>query len=277
VKAKANMTVHNGADIAQVINLARYPINDPVKRQEIVRAAREQMAAQSGISLEDFLAPGIAEAMAAEALAALPKAHRRDHMFSAYPDTGEQLPEGHPRRQLHPYNQWVTPGDTLPGNGLIHRLYGSELFLGFITELLGEAALYRLEDPLMGVVTTIMADGDQHGWHFDLNDFVVSILLQKPKVGGAYESAPHIRTGTDENYEGVSRVLANEYPGLVRHRQEEGTLMLFCGRYALHRVTEITGDRERVIALFSYDRSPGVNYSPSERLRAVGREQPLEA
>ena len=35
-----------------------------------------------------------------------------------------------------------------------------------------------------------MPPGGEQGWHFDDNEFVVSLLLQRPAVGGEFEYAP---------------------------------------------------------------------------------------
>jgi hypothetical protein len=47
--------------------------------------------------------------------------------------------------------------------------------------------------------------------------------------------------------------------------------LLFCGRRALHRVPPVIGSTPRVIALFSYDRRPGVRYGAEQYRRVVGR------
>jgi hypothetical protein len=56
-----------------------------------------------------------------------------------------------------------------------------------IRDMLGEPELHRCADPLVSCVTTHLAAGDQHGWHFDANDFVVTLLVQKPEQGGEFE------------------------------------------------------------------------------------------
>jgi hypothetical protein len=58
---------------------------------------------------------------------------------------------------------------------------------------------------------------------------------------------------------------------------EAGTLLIFCGRRALHRVSPIEGATPRVIALLSYDRAPGVVYSGDVYQRVVGRPAPVPA
>ena len=59
--------------------------------------------------------------------------------------------------------------------------------LGSIVEV---PQLHCMADPLINVTVTYMGDGDQQGWHFDDNDFVVSLLLQRPDQGGEFEYVP---------------------------------------------------------------------------------------
>jgi hypothetical protein len=100
---------------------------------------------------------------------------------------------------------------------------------------------------------------------------VVSLLLQSAERGGAFEYAPNIRSEEDENYEGVARMLDGDAALKKTGAIMPGCLALFRGRRSLHRVTEVEGSRPRLIALFSYDRKPGMMFRPEVHLRALGR------
>jgi hypothetical protein len=50
-----------------------------------------------------------------------------------------------------------------------------------------------------------------------------------------------------------------------------GTLMLFNGRWSMHRVTEIRGSRPRYVALLAYDTKPGTDSSETLKLSRYGR------
>jgi len=52
---------------------------------------------------------------------------------------------------------------------------------------------------------------------------------------------------------------------------EEGTLVLFRGRDALHRVTPTTGAQERMLAVLAYNTEPGIALSKEARLTFFGR------
>ncbi|MCH7830538.1 MAG: hypothetical protein IIB75_08260 [Proteobacteria bacterium] len=69
--------------------------------------------------------------------------------------------------------------------------------------------------------------GDGNGWHYDGNDFLISLLLQASELGGDFEYAPNVRSKTNEKYNAVSQVIEDpdqfaEWPTL-----EPGTLTLF--------------------------------------------------
>jgi hypothetical protein len=159
---------------------------------------------------------------------------------------------------------------------MLRTLYRDATLTRRIAQMLDEPALFQLADPVMACTSTVMYEGDTHGWHFDLNDFVVSILLQAAEAGGTFDFAPNIRDEGDENYPGVAAALDGRSEGLRSIKAEAGTLLLFCGRRALHRVPPVRGKVPRVIALFSYDRTPNVRYGGEVYSRVVGRSAAFE-
>jgi len=260
------------APLADLVDLERYPLEDDEAIAPIIRASRAQLAQASFACLPGFLKAGVAAAMTREALAAMPRAYRREQSFSAYSEVDlERYPEGHVRRRKHPSRQFIVANDILERSGLLLSLYSNDLLRRRIAQMLNEPELHPLADPVMACTCTVMYAGDTHGWHFDLNDFVVSILLQAPEAGGTFDFAPNIRDEGQENYEAVAEVLEGRSPRLRSVRVDAGTLLLFCGRRALHRVPPVIGSVPRVIALFSYDRRPGVRYGTEQYRRVVGR------
>lgn len=261
-------------ELSRLIDLDCYPIHDSARRPSLIERGKRQLQADSCVVLEDFLAPGVAEAMAEEAKATMPQAYRRDRQYTAYTRPGgEEFPDSHPTRRFFWNRQHIVPTDILPEDGLILSLYRRDELTRLVADILGEPVLHRVADPLMSCNVTVLGEGDEHGWHFDGNDFVVSLLLQAPERGGAFEFAPYIREEGNENYEAVAAAMDGR-PGLVRSKSvAAGTLMIFCGRRALHRVSPVSGKQPRLIALFSYDRKPGMVWGREARLRAVGRAE----
>jgi hypothetical protein len=117
-----------------------------------------------------------------------------------------------------------------------------------------------------------MRDGDELGWHFDQTDFVVSIALQSSLGGGLFENASQLRRADDECYDDVAAVLAGARADRVTvEPMTPGTLMLFNGRWSMHRVTPIEGDVARYVALLAYDTKPGTDSTELLKLIRYGR------
>lgn len=259
-------------DDRDMIDRRRYDLDDTAARHAIVAEGRRQLRAGGFAALPGFVTPAAAAAMAEEGLATLPQAHRRDRMLGAYDiEPGPDMAADHPVRRRHPYRMHVTATDLLPPAGMIRSLYERDDMTELVADLLEETSLHRCADPLLSCAVTIMGEGDQHGWHFDSNDFVVTLLLQKPEQGGDFEFCPGIRSDADQNFAGVAAAMDGAALGLRCPCVEAGTLMLFRGKQSIHRVTPVAGPRRRVIAIFSYDRMPGMMFSERTRLQAVGR------
>ncbi|MGH6933828.1 MAG: HalD/BesD family halogenase, partial [Dongiaceae bacterium] len=117
----------------------------------------------------------------------------------------------------------------------------------------------------------VLADGDEHGWHFDDNDFVVSLLLQSPIAGGQFEVLPNCRSAQGEDIERIGRDFDGAAASLARPELRPGTLSLFRGQRSLHYVTQVSGPRPRLITVFSYDRRPGMWFPDAVRSNVYGR------
>lgn len=258
-----------------LVDIQRYRLDDPAQRRTIVEAGRHGLAEAGCATLPGFVPAAATARMAEEALHLLPATHRRDQMMRAYPNEPEDgFAEDHPRRRRHPFRQNVVGADEFAPDGPIMRLYEWDGLTRLIADLLELPALFRVADPLLRCNVSIMGDGDQHGWHFDSNDFVVSLLLQAPERGGRFVFAPGIRSDDDPNYAGVARAYDGDPAVLRMPTVEPGTLVLFRGRNSVHRVTPIEGARARIIALFSYDRRPDMHFSERSRMNVLGRTQP---
>jgi hypothetical protein len=264
--------------LSDLVDLDRYPLFDDTAFAVIADRCRRQLKESSFASLPGFLKPGVAERMTREVLDVLPRAYRREQSFSAYDErTVAQYPADHVRRRKHLSRQFVVASDIFGKSSLMRSLYNDDMLTRRIAQLLDEPSLFTLADPVMACTSTVMYEGDTHGWHFDMNDFVVSILLQAPEIGGTFDFAPNIRDDGDENYAAVAKAMEDHSPTVRSIKVGAGTLLLFCGRRALHRVPPIGGSHPRVIALFSYDRKPGVRYNSEAYERVVGRKTVFES
>src|ERR1700721_4869464 len=180
--------------LSALVDLVRYPLREDAGFAPIAERCKAQVKESSFASLPGFLRTGVAEAMTSEVLDAIPRAYRREQSFSAYDEaTLEQYPADHVRRLKHESRQFVVATDVLPKAGKLRTLYGDETLTRRIAQMLDVPALFQLADPVMACTSTVMYEDDTHGWHFDLNDFVVSILLQAPEAGGTFDLQPNLR------------------------------------------------------------------------------------
>lgn len=257
-----------------LVDLDRYLLNSESGRAAIIAEGRRQLAVDGCAILPGFVRPDAVARMAAEVMDLLPGAHRRDLMLGAYGDvSAEGLPSDDPRLRRTPYSMHAVATDQFEPAGPVLRLYMWDGLTQLISDMLDEPVLYRVADPLMSCNATILGEGDQHGWHFDSNDFVISLLLQAPEGGGRFIFAPGIRSDLEPSYADVAAAMDGDASLLREPPMEAGALILFRGKYSIHRVTPVTGTRKRIIALFSYDRRPDMQFSERSRLNVFGRTQ----
>jgi len=148
--------------------------------------------------------------------------------------------------------------DLIPGGAPIRRLYESADLTGFIAAVLGKPVLYRSADPLDALEIAIFGDGDELGWHFDNSEFSVTVMYAEAETGGHFDYYPWLRDGRDENYAGVRKVLLGDPGGVIRLPSGPGTLAVFRGQHALHRVTPVSGPRPRINSVLTYGERPGM-------------------
>ena len=246
-------------DPLRCIDLARFPIRDLAcaQGQSFLAGCRADLAETGACNLEGFVRPEAAAAMADEALALLPLAYEKNTRRNAYfTKEDPSLPPGHPLRAFFPLKMSQLANDAIPKTAAIQLLYEWDPLADFIRLVLGLDALYRIADPFLALNLTYLKAGDLQPWHYDHNEFTVTLLLQEPVAGGVFEYAPRLRTDQDENFTAVKRLFDDAYDDVRTLSRRPGTLTVFKGRHAMHRVTEVRGERQRISALLSYDSQP---------------------
>ncbi len=257
-----------------LVDLARYPLLDlsTPAAQAVVRAGREQLAANGACELAGFLSPAGLAAIEADGDAVAQEARWSEGVGTAYLEVPDfALPEDHPRRILGEAAVGVVAYDQFPLTSPIRRLYEWDPFMRFIEAVLQRGTLYRYADPLGALNLAVMGDGDRLQWHFDQTDFVVSLAIRDAEEGGDFEVAPRIRTADDERYPAVQRLLQGDHSEVVRLPMCPGTLLIFEGRNSIHRVSPIRGATQRLVALLAYDTRPGTVSTEILRLARYGR------
>ena len=232
--------------------------------------ARHELAEFGAACFADFVEAAALVRMQAEAWSALPNAYRREPEPGVQSQGPARASGGRGALGLALALQDVgTRRGHAARDGAVHEVYRSPELIRLVVDALGLEALHPIADPLVSVNVTYMSAGDQHGWHFDDNDFVVSLMLQTPEAGGAFEFAPRV---TDVSVQQALEVLRGSSALTRTQTVEPGTLMLFQGREALHRVSPVVGSGLRIIALLSYHTTPGFMFSSQVRLNSLGRD-----
>ena len=143
----------------------------------------------------------------------------------------------------------------------------------FIATIVGEPALYEYADPLSSINVHYADEGQELGWHFDNSEFAITLLLQAPQSGGQFEYVRDLRDAEagEMNFASVASVLDGEAV-IERPTVTRGTLMLFRGRNAMHRVTPTIGRTTRILVVLAYNAEPGIALSEAARVTFFGRQ-----
>ena len=242
-------------------------------KDEFIGNCQTQLDTEGCSVLKGFLtAEGIAR-VEQQTTAVAPKAYYKTRHTNCYDSADDpSLPVDHPVRCFMERTQAFVAKDVIPQDDLIAQLYRNHEFQKFVATLLGRDQVFEYADPFGGLVVNVCQPGATHPWHFDTNEFIVSMLTKKPEAGGVFEYCPNIRSPGAENYDAVGKVLSGEDREQVRKLDlEVGDLQLFKGRFALHRVTHVQGDRERLSAIFAYAEQPGMIAKPERAKTLFGK------
>ena len=255
--------------LAATIDLDTHPLGDPAYGAQ----CRDTLDHHGVLVLRRFLR---ASAIAAIRQEGETHAHRaffaasRHNVYLKPQDAA--LPADHTRNRLVVSSKGCITDDDIPADSALRVVYDAPVFRSFLCAVLGEAAVHPYADRLSSINLHYAHTGQELGWHFDNSQFAITLLIQKPLAGGVFEYVENLRDADrgDMNYDGVRRTLDGETPA----RQlaiDEGDLVLFRGRNAMHRVTPTEGPVTRMLAVLAYNGQPGVALSESARMTFYGR------
>jgi hypothetical protein len=265
----------------ELVDLDRYPVTDidSPKARDIIATHAAQLRERGVSVLPGFVRPEAIEKMVEECDALADQSHHQDVQGTPYLELpSDDWPAAHPRVTWARSSVHTIGYDQFPASSTLRQLYEWDDLLVFVGRILGREPLFRYADPIGALNLAVMVEGDVLGWHYDQTDFVVSLAVQSSEQGGDFENVARLRSDDDEQYDEVARILRDEdRSGVVVEPMEPGTLMLFEGRYSLHQVTPIEGDRPRYVGLFGYDTKPDTMSSELLKLVRYGRAEPLHA
>ena len=257
-----------------MVDTERYPLADPVRSRPLVERCRRLLERDGSFSLENFLRH---EALAEAVRQIEPRMARIAHRHVAnhnvyFTDEVPGVPAEHGAlARLESVNHTLTC-DQL-GSTHVRAIYEWDALLVFLASVLETRCLYRMKDPLARLNVMGYEEGDTLNWHFDRSQYTVTLLLQSSLEGGVFEYRRHLRSDSDPRYDAVARLLAGEDPWVRPLKVSPGTLNVFAGRYAAHRVTPVQGRRMRLVAILSYAESPDAVFTEVDRMRFYGRSQ----
>jgi hypothetical protein len=256
------------------VDLDRYPIHNlagPTATSVIARA-REQVAEVGAAELPNFILPDGMAALVRDAESLVERAHPSGGVGTAWLEQpSSEWPSGHPRTHRMPYGVRAVGYDVIPYTSPLRRIYELPELTEFVERVLQRGPLFHYADPCGALNLAVMGEGDQLQWHYDQTDFVVSLAIQDADAGGDFEMVPKLRQPHDEHYDDVQAIFDGRHERVVTLAMTPGTLLIFEGRYTLHRVSPIAGSTLRHVGLFAYDTKPDTVSNEHLRFDRYGR------
>lgn len=270
------MTEHR---LAGLLDLQRYPLGDPASSRYAaeVRACREALAETGCAVVKGLLRTEAVGLLNAEIVERKHTAHFSTTEMNPYfhTEADPRYPVRHPLNTFLERSSGFIPGDSWEQGCATDTVFRAPELTGFLADCLGLAALHCYADPLAGLTANILDPGQLFTWHFDTNDFAVTVLVQAADCGGLFEYVPAIRDAHDEGFERVQAVLEGSREGVHTLDLLPGDLQIFRGRHSLHRVSRVGAhSRPRHAAIFAYTEEPGVIGRVARTRQLFGRVLP---
>ena len=264
--------------INQIINTEKYPINDigSLKYKELIDYTRKQLNEDGCCVLSNFIRSDSITRMKEEVDRNLNKIYFTSDKHNPYfTKEDKTLYKEHPNRIFTVRQSGYLNSDDLEKESELNRFYDSEETLKFVSDSLEVFPLYTWADPLGKNPYSVMHTDHYFPWHFDGNEFTLSILVQKTEKGGLFEYAPDLRRVDNENFEDVEKVLRGDRGPVKSLDLKPGDLQIFKGRFSMHRVTKIEGKTSRYIALPTYVKDSYRVNRPEHSKQVYGKALPI--
>lgn len=256
------------------LDLVRYPLHEPKCSftQSLVASCRHDyyelgMFNLPGLVLTDAVKEciaGIRPLLDSDSFV-----HCRDHNIY-FDDDFRELDSNHPALSiLHTENRKIC-ADQFTDN-LITQIYEWPPLINFIATVLEKPQLHTMADPLARINVMEYSAGQALNWHFDRAEFTTTLLLQNAASGGEFQYRADLRSDEDPNYDGIGLMLAGRDERVQTLPLIPGTLNVFQGRNSAHRITPVSGNMSRIIAVFAYYETPSATFSDEEKLYFYGR------
>ena len=264
--------------IKEIINLEKYPINEinSAKYRELINYTRNQLNEDGCCLLSDFIKPDSIKRMKEEVDRNLGKIYFTNDKHNPYfTKEDATFDKKHPKRIFSLRQSGYLNSDDLEKDSDLNKFYDLEEMIKFASDSLEVFPLYKWADPLGKNPYSVMHTEHYFPWHFDGNEFTLSVLIQKAEKGGLFEYVPDIRSKDNENFEEVAKVLKDDRTRVKSLDLKPGDLQIFKGRFSMHRVTKIEGKTSRYIALPCYVKDPLKINKPEHSKQVYGKALPI--
>jgi len=249
-------------DCRQIINSKICPVDDldNPERQAVIDLIRTELAEDGCAVIHNFISDRGLQLLLAEAEQRKHQAYYSpSKMCNVYLGDGDpKLPADHPRNIFMARTNGFVTADLLGEETASRQLYYWEPLRRFLADCLGKKKLFIYADTISNMIVNVGKPGQQFNWHFDTNEFTITMLLKPASSGGYFEYVPALRSQNDEKYDEVNKVLQGDRSRVRRLQLNAGDLQFFLGRFSLHQVTENTGDDDRLLLIMSFTEKPGV-------------------
>ena len=102
-------------------------------------------------------------------------------------DGDDYYPTDHPRNMFMPRTNGFVRADTVADDTAARRLYYWGPLKQFLADCLGKPELFIYEGPISNMIVNVGKKGRQFNWHFDTNEFTITLLLKPAASGGHFE------------------------------------------------------------------------------------------
>jgi len=262
-----------------IVDLERYPIQDlnSPKIKETIKKCKNDLDKFSCATIPNFILFESLKIMNAELKKHINEVYMSKESINAYlySKDDSSLPIDHPKRIFMDRDNGYLNSDLFEKDSEIKFLYVQEELLNFVSACLGVSPIYRWADPLACHAYNVMKPNGILPWHFDSCEFSLSILMQKPEKGGIFEYCPNIREPGNENFKEVKKILDGDRTRVRQLKLDPGDLQIFKGRFTLHRVTKVEGNRSRYLCIPAYVLDPWRVNTPKHSKAIYGKVLPI--
>lgn len=262
-----------------LVDTDRYPLSDPesVLYRQSVGQARSNLRSDGCAVIKDFVRPEALSVLSQEIWERKPATHFSTEVINPYFHITEnaEFPPNHPVNTFLERSSGFIPGDSWEEATSTRKLFEHPSLCRFLAKCLEIPELFPYADPLAGLTANILDPDQIFTWHFDTNEFAVTVLVEEADEGGLFEYVPNIRSDGDEGFDAIASVLSGGRNGVRTLDLRPGDLQIFRGRYSLHQVSRVAcHSKPRHAAILAYTEQPGVIGRVERTRQLFGRVLP---